>query len=102
MWLLALFLSYQASITFFAHVHIVNGVMFVHSHPVPGKHHTHTAGQVITIAQLSDMHTLEAELTPHLEVVLPVLYALEPTFEPSCIVPSRVDGIYLRAPPCCG
>ena len=46
--LLALFLTYQVSITLFTHVHIVNGVMIVHSHPSSEKHHTHTTGQVIT------------------------------------------------------
>ena len=42
--LLALFLTYQVSITLFTHVHIVNGVMIVHSHPSSEKHHTHTTG----------------------------------------------------------
>lgn len=51
--LLALFLTYQVSITLFTHVHIVNGVMIVHSHPSSEKHHTHTTGQVISIAHLS-------------------------------------------------
>ena len=35
--LLALFLTYQVSITLFTHVHIVNGVMIVHSHPSSEK-----------------------------------------------------------------
>ena len=58
--LLALFLTYQVSITLFTHVHIVNGVMIVHSHPSSEKHHTHTTGQVILIAHLSTIQTLEA------------------------------------------
>ena len=57
--LLALFLTYQVSITLFTHVHIVNGVMIVHSHPSSEKHHTHTTGQVILIAHLSTIQTLE-------------------------------------------
>ena len=57
--LLALFLTYQVSITLFTHVHIVNGVMIVHSHPSSEKHHTHTTGQVISIAHLSTIQTLE-------------------------------------------
>ena len=47
------YVTYQVSITLFTHVHIVNGVMIVHSHPSSEKHHTHTTGQVILIAHLS-------------------------------------------------
>ena len=32
LFLLALFLSYYGSITFFSHYHVVNGVTIVHSH----------------------------------------------------------------------
>lgn len=74
--------------------------MIVHSHPVPGKNHTHTAGQVITIAHLSEIQTLEAESTPAVEVVLPVLYVLTPSSETSCVKAPQARGIYLRAPPC--
>jgi hypothetical protein len=75
--LLTLFLTYQVSITLFTHVHIVNGVMIVHSHPSSGKHHTHTTGQVISIAHLSTIHTLEAEVQAEMTVFRPLLYVLE-------------------------
>ena len=75
--LLALFLTYQVSITLFTHVHIVNGVMIVHSHPSSEKHHTHTTGQVISIAHLSTIQTLEPGGQTEMTVFRPVLYVLE-------------------------
>ena len=75
--LLALFLTYQVSITLFTHVHIVNGVMIVHSHPSSEKHHTHTTGQVILIAHLSTIQTLEPGGQTEMTVFRPVLYVLE-------------------------
>ncbi|MCB6963284.1 MULTISPECIES: hypothetical protein [Phocaeicola] len=97
--LLTLFLTYQVSITLFTHVHIVNGVMIVHSHPLSGKHHTHTTGQVISIAHLSTIHTLEAEVQAEMTVFRPLLYVLEykiNTFRAKALC---AQCIHLRAPP---
>lgn len=58
--LLGLYLSYQAGITMFTHVHYVNGVMIVHSHPSKDKQHTHTTEQYLLIHQLSQAQMLEA------------------------------------------
>jgi len=97
--LLTLFLTYQVSITLFTHVHIVNGVMIVHSHPSSGKHHTHTTGQVISIAHLSTIQTLEAGVQIEVTVFRPVLYVLEyktDTFRAKALC---TQSIHLRAPP---
>lgn len=51
--LLGLYLSYQAGITMFTHVHCVNGVVVVHSHPSKSKKHSHTTGQYLFIHQLN-------------------------------------------------
>lgn len=60
--LLILFLGYYGSITFFVHVHVVNGVTIVHSHPYnifKGKKgdksppHHHSANSYIVIHVLS-------------------------------------------------
>ena len=51
--------------------------MIVHSHPSSEKHHTHTTGQVISIAHLSTIHTLEAEVQAEMTVFRPLLYVLE-------------------------
>ena len=49
---LTLFVAYQASITMFAHVHYINGVTIVHSHPSADNDHTHTDGQLLTLAHV--------------------------------------------------
>ena len=77
LFLLALFLSYYGSITFFSHYHVVNGVTIVHSHffcgnsnSDGGADHTHTAKELTLIAHLSSFITLVsvalAIVTPHL------------------------------------
>lgn len=53
LFLLALFVGYQLSITAFSHVHYVNGVMIIHSHPSNDNQHTHTEGQILTLAKVS-------------------------------------------------
>ncbi|MDE6799092.1 hypothetical protein [Bacteroides caecimuris] len=97
--LLTLFLTYQVSITLFTHVHIVNGVMIVHSHPSSGKHHTHTTGQVISIAHLSVIQTLEAEAPTEVSVFRPVLYVLEYKTNTFRAKAPYTQCVRLRAPP---
>ena len=57
--LLTLFLAYQASVTMFSHVHYVNGVMIIHSHPNQDQDHTHTEAQILTIAQTAKLVGVE-------------------------------------------
>lgn len=77
LFLLALFLSYYGSITFFSHYHVVNGVTIVHSHffcgnsdSDGGADHTHTAKEFTLIAHLGNFITMVgvalAIVTPHL------------------------------------
>lgn len=97
--LLTLFLTYQVSITMFAHVHIINGVMIVHSHPSSSKHHTHTSGQVITIAHIGSFQTLEPEVGVIVTVERPVLYVLEYTVDTFRATAPHTHCVHLRAPP---
>ncbi len=51
-----LFVSYLVSLTFFAHVHVVNGVTIVHSHPFKkGAAHEHSTVELIHIHFLSHL-----------------------------------------------
>lgn len=50
--LLALFISFQASISLFTHTHIVDGATIVHSHP-GAEDHQHNGQQFLTIALAS-------------------------------------------------
>lgn len=100
LFLLALFLTYQVSINMFAHVHIINGVMIVHSHPSSDNRHTHTAGQVITIAQIGSYHTVEPVAGAYrADVERPVLYVLQFNANTFRAVAPHTHCIHLRAPP---
>lgn len=70
--LATLFASYYAATALFAHVHVVNGVMLVHSHPFT-KSHSHNDGQTLALHFLSSFHSLEAGQT---DLELPNLYVL--------------------------
>lgn len=99
--LLALFVTYQVSITMFAHVHYVNGVMIVHSHPSTDNEHTHSDSQILTLAHVSNWGSTEPVFVTLSEVNLSVFDTLE------CERKSRVlsdwfsYSISLRAPPFC-
>ena len=67
-----LFASYYATTALFAHVHVVNGVILVHSHPFT-KSHSHNAGQALALHFLSSFYSLEAGQT---DIELPNLYVL--------------------------
>lgn len=50
-----LFVSYMASITFFGHAHVINGVTVVHSHPFKkGSGHYHSSVELQLIHFLSN------------------------------------------------
>lgn len=48
---LCLFLFFQTATHFFVHPHRVDGVTVVHSHPFKSAAHTHTAQQIVSLAQ---------------------------------------------------
>ena len=53
-----LFVSYLVSLTFFAHVHVVNGVTIVHSHPFKkGAAHKHSTVELLLVHFLSHLTT---------------------------------------------
>lgn len=99
--MLALFVAYQASITLFAHVHYVNGVMLVHSHPSSDNQHTHTEGQIFTLAQMSSFVGVEPSC-PCIGYVCPkVLYTLGGCEKSAFISTLHGCVVGLRAPPSC-
>ncbi len=83
--LLALFLAYYCSISFFTHSHVINGVTIVHSHPFQKNDdgtpkHGHTSGQIQLISQLSHFNTTGEITSPVIEPVIQpalVIYATE-------------------------
>lgn len=97
--LLALFVTYQVSITMFSHVHYVNGVMIVHSHASSDSEHNHTETQVITIAQAASFVGLEPVQTSVEPVYYPNVTYLEFDRNVSFISDLHTLHIRLRAPP---
>lgn len=97
--LLSLYLSYQAGITMFTHVHYVNGVMVVHSHPSKSKKHSHTTGQYLLIHQLNHVQTLEASAPVQLD--MPELPVIKPEKETDTTSKQHIPHphTHLRAPP---
>ena len=97
--LLTLFVAYQASITMFSHVHYVNGVMIVHSHPSADSEHTHTESQILTLAQVSEWAGTEPVFVTLAEVTLSVFDTLECERKSKSLSDICSHCISLRAPP---
>ena len=97
--LLGLYLSYEAGITMFTHVHYVNGVVVVHSHPSKSKKHSHTRGQYLLIHQLNHVQTLEVSIPVSLN--MPELYYILLKEKIQIDSKQKVSLVYtlLRAPP---
>ena len=94
-----LFLMYWGGITLFAHSHVVNGVIIVHSHPFKAAHQ-HSETEAETILFLA--HYAASSL-PSLEpAVLCFFFLLGVLAIPRRVLlslPQTKDGIRLRAPP---
>ena len=99
LFLLALFLTYQVSITMFTHVHIINGVMIVHSHPSADNDHTHTDGQLLTLAHVSEWTGVEPAFVTLSEVSLSVFDSIECERKSKALSDLYSHCISLRAPP---
>lgn len=97
--LLTLFVAYQASITMFAHVHYINGVTIVHSHPSADNDHTHTDGQLLTLAHVSEWTGVEPVFVTLSEVSLSVFDSIECERKSKALSDLYSHCISLRAPP---
>lgn len=103
--LLMIFLSYFASITFFTHTHVINGVTIVHSHPFAedneGKPlHEHTGAEIQLINTISTFFSTSIVVLAVL-LLLPVakvriIYARQKWFATYNYTQGVVS---LRAPP---
>lgn len=96
--LLVLFLTYQASVTAFTHVHYVNGVLITHSHPYHGSH-SHTKSAILVIDRLAAFCSPEVEVyeSLHPMSVLLAVVKTEPVHSAGKTGVER--ALSLRAPP---
>lgn len=96
---LTVFVAYYAIISAYAHVHVVNGVMVVHSHPFSDQH-SHTAGQTLVLHYLTDFHSLEASEPQFVNSPFRPVFLIDyAEHVPTCLLPELDSGIGLRAPP---
>jgi hypothetical protein len=101
---LLLFLEFFGSITFFNHVHIVDGYAIVHSHPF--KHgsngvpvHSHPYGGFLVIDVLNHFIAVAAGIWFAAKLI-PFLILCSGTIIPSSIIPESFGKVYnLRGPP---
>lgn len=97
--LLTVFMAYYAIISVYAHVHVVNGVMVVHSHPFSNQH-SHPTGQTLVLHYLTHFNSLEAG--PAVGIEAPYAKLIHTSYSEYIVAHTMSDhksGIYLRAPP---
>ena len=98
--MLVLFLAFRVGTTAFSHVHVIDGVMVVHSHPHPlSSGHTHASGQLLTIAMLSNIVAEPATDIEPVTVVRPLLHLHLCPPQPMETPVAASPVISLRAPP---
>lgn len=110
--LFLIYLGYFAVVSLFVHMHVYEGVIYVHSHPyrksqdipnnsnkLPLETHQHTAASFFTANQLSNITSGEAESLNFIDVLLATttIFYLEYKVSPLIITPLRQFS--LRAPP---
>ena len=96
-----LFVSYLVSFTFFAHVHVVNGVTIVHSHPFKkGAAHKHSTVELQLIHFLSFFNDTATTEIYTLSLFIPFLLCLLPGRSQHTHYHCPYHGVVgLRAPP---
>lgn len=83
-WFLLILMSgYVGSVIAFTHIHTIDGVRIVHSHPFKDAHHEHTPQQTVLFHELS-----------HLDVVIPPF----PDFEFQLCLSGSYDYGFGRLP----
>ena len=96
--LLTLFITYYAMVAAFTHVHIVNGVMIVHSHPFSSPHE-HSSSQAMVLHFMTTFQSLEAEISTPLHPDYILLAIIAPRTDQPFVKGRTLEGVYLRAPP---
>lgn len=99
--LLALFLSYNAGISLFAHTHVVNGAPIVHSHPFAKSTHSHSNAQVIAFNYVGHFQSVAADLVKTVSAEWHELYEMKCCRDNYHHLSVHISGLNLRAPPCC-
>ena len=97
--MLSIFVFYQLCLTAFGHAHMVNGAVWVHSHPYGTQQHTHSDGQLHTIANLS--YFIAAVPTLTISIAEPFITDTldNTTWERTFFSATKYSANQFRAPP---
>lgn len=98
--LLTLFAAYYTTIALYAHIHVVDGTMIVHSHPFHASHN-HSNSQALSLHFISTIDTLETEGTLYVQPYQRLLGLLLSAPDTQHVATSQATCIHLRAPPAC-
>lgn len=96
--LAVLFVSYYAGSTMCEHVHYVDDVMVVHSHPFGGSSHSHSATGMQTLSVLNGMLVFVLAAVSTVIVTPLVVMEIVPAVTATHILSYR-SSVALRAPP---
>jgi hypothetical protein len=102
--LLLIFLGFFGSTTFFEHVHVVDGVSIVHSHPFKsGKNgvplHTHTVNGYVLIHFLTNYFTTAASFVVLAVILSLPLSKIKSNYGCPCLFGGFNTGNSMRGPP---
>ena len=96
--LLMIFMTYYIMMSFYTHVHLVNGIMIVHSHPF-SHYHDHTSSQTLVLHFMTLFQSLEMENSEAIQPEYKLVRIVESDSEVFFDKLECPDGLYLRAPP---
>lgn len=110
--LFLVYLGYFAVVSLFVHMHVYEGVIYVHSHPyrksqdipnnsnkLPLETHQHTAASFFTANQLSNITSGEAESFNFSDIILTSTTIFYKEYEAGTIIIIPQRQYNLRAPP---
>lgn len=83
----------------FVHVHVIDGVKIVHSHPYSGSNHSHSSSQIHSIAYASAQQMTAPGEAATLRVCLHLLHVFLQDDTVSVLTAGCIHGVKSRAPP---
>lgn len=97
--MLVLFVCYQAGITVCVHSHIIGGSVVAHSHPYGGKTHTHSGAEFVAIHSLSTFQCDDVAQENNLTVYREIIDEYDCSLKENFHISGAGLTICLRAPP---
>lgn len=104
LFMLLAWMGYQYSVLLLSHVHVIDGVVYVHAHrssdsASKGVQHTHTGGQLFVLDQLMHLSSEDVLHSPDLPLFCLVLGAVGGVLYLSACRATTLFAYRLRPPP---